>query len=195
MRVIFLIPVLATLSGCAFSEDTVDVPYAPTQAAPVASAVPLSLTLTDGRIANRARISVKINGYGMDAAPIRAARPVTEIVHDALAQEFRERGFRLDGTSRTVNVTVEKFYNSFGIGLLSGTATGDVQLNVSVAYGSRTSFQRTYKGRSSASILLANGSNAALSVSEALQDAIGQMFADQAFVTALTAQASPDGTT
>lgn len=179
---------LLGLAGCAFTEDVADVAYTPTPAGALAGAGPIGTDVADGRTSNRLRISMKINGYGMDAASIRSSKPVPDIVREALQTEFTERGFSLSGKSPMVTVTIQKFYNSFSAGVFAGNATGDVELGVSVAGAGTAAFQQTYTGSSNATIMLANGSNAAKSVSAALQDAIRRMFADPAFVAAVTAR-------
>jgi len=186
-RLLTFLPVLILVSACAYSEDVADVPYTPINAAPMSGAVPLSLNVTDGRTSNRTRISVKVTGYDTGGAPIRSSRPIPDIVRDALTTEFRNRGFPLAANGRVVTVTIMTFYNSFGTSL-GFSSEGDVTLNVAVTNGSVMAYQHIYTGEShtQAMVLMANGSNAAASVSNALQNAIGQMFADAAFVSALT---------
>jgi uncharacterized lipoprotein len=182
---VFCLVLLAGLSGCAFSEDTADVHYAPAAAAPVPGAGAITLAVADGRISNRTRISVKINGYDTEAAPIRSSRPVPDIVRDALKAEFAQRGFSLSPGHRLVTVTIRKFVNQYDIGVLSIQATGAADLDVAVSGGPAPPFQQSYQGKSYNIVLIANGSNAASSVEAALHDAMARMFADPAFVAAL----------
>jgi uncharacterized lipoprotein len=185
-RLLIVIPALAVLSACVYSDETSDVHYTPLIARPVSDGVPVSLTVTDGRTTNRTRISVKLDGYGADAAPIRASRPVPDIVRDAVALELRDRGFPVVTNARIVNVTIENFYSNYVNGTFPSVAAGDVKLAVTVSDGPRVLYSNTYDGRSDASVFIAAGNNAADSVAKALQDAIGQMFSDAAFVSALT---------
>jgi uncharacterized lipoprotein YajG len=85
-----------------------------------------------------------------------------------------------------VSITVDNFYSNYVNGTFPAVAAGDVKLAVTVADGARALYSNTYDGRSNGSVLIAAGNNAADSVAKALQDAIGQMFADPAFVSALT---------
>lgn len=181
----------ALLAGCAFSEDTPEIKYAPSAASPIAQAQPVGITVIDGRIADRNRISTKINGYGMEAAAIRPANDIVDVVRQALKTEFEQRGFPVDAGGRIVRVTVSRFYNQFHIALFKD-AKGDVDLAVTVTdpNGSQL-YSQHYAGRSSLTAVLANGSNAAESVATALRDAISKMFADPSFVASVTVLLPP----
>ena len=185
-RLLIVLPALAFLSACVYSEEVSEIHYTPLAAAPIATGVPLSLAVADGRTTNRTRISVKLDGYGADAAPIRASRPITDIVRDAMSQELEHRGFSLAPNARLVSIRVDNFYSNYVNGTFPSVAAGDVKLAVMVADGSRPLYSNIYDGRSNGSVLIAAGNNAAESVAKALQDAIGQMFSDPAFVSALT---------
>jgi uncharacterized lipoprotein YajG len=125
----------------------------------------------------------------MDMASIRASRPVDEIVRSAVEAEFRQRGFSIQADGRKVQVSVNTFYNTFQTGVFAGGATGDVQLSIAVsANPGAPTFRQTYAGVSNSTIMLANGSNAAESVAKALQDALRRMFADPAFLAAVSSR-------
>lgn len=183
------------LAGCAFSEDTADIHYAPIAAAPVAGADPITLTVTDGRTSFRTRIAMKQNGYGMDGAAIRAARPVTDIVRDALAAEFTQRGFTIVQDGRPVGVSVTLFYNFFGLGVPSGSAVaslayhGDAhgQVGLTVSIGGARPFSRHYDGVGNANVILMSGDNAARTLTDGLHDVVAKMFADPELLAAITA--------
>jgi uncharacterized lipoprotein YajG len=187
MRILGLLLLVATLGGCATSEDVADIKYVPTTAAPVSNPQPVSVTSVDARSADRERISTKLNGFGMEMAAIRSTKDVPAVVSDALKTEFEERGFHVSSNGRPVTVTVNRFYNQYHTGAFSGTADGDVEIAITVtdSTGAKV-YSQTYDGKSETSIMLANGSNAAASVAAALKDAVGKMFADPAFVTAIT---------
>lgn len=175
------------LSGCATSEDVVDIKYIPNTASVVPAAKPVGLTVVDGRTSDRNRISAKMNGYGMEMAAIRAKQDVRDIVKDALKTEFEERGFHVESGDRAVTVTINRFYNQYETGLISGAAHGDVNLTVSVADAAGNAvYSKTYAGVVKNTVMMAGGSNAAESVAGALRDAANQMFADTTFVSAIT---------
>jgi uncharacterized lipoprotein YajG len=187
------VAMLALLSGCAFTEDSVDIKYIPTTASAMADAKPIGLTVIDGRLSDRNRISAKENGYGMEMAPIRSKADITDVVKAALKTEFEERGFHIDGGGRAVSVTITRFYNQFSVGLVSGSAAGEVDLTVTVSdEAGKQLYSTTYGGASKNSVLMADGSNAAASIAAALKDASIKMFADPAFVAAIT-KTAPSG--
>jgi len=186
-RSLAMLATIAVLGGCAFTEDTVDIKYIPTQATAIADAKPVGLTIVDARTSDRGRISAKMNGYGMEMAAIRSKQDVTDIVNAALKTEFEARGFHVESSGRAVTVTIIRFYNQFGTGFFAGSATGNVNLMVTVAGPGGTSlYAGAIDGASKMSIQLANGSNAAESLANAIADAVKKLFADPAFVTAIT---------
>lgn len=186
-RSLALLATIAVLGGCAFTEDTVDIKYVPTGATAIADAKPVGLTVVDGRTTDRARISAKMNGYGMEMAPIRSKIDVTDVVNAALKTEFEARGFHVESSGRAVTVTVNRFYNQFGTGFFSGTANGDVNLAVIVAGpGGAPLYTGTIDGTSKMNVQMADGSNAAESLANAIADAVKKLFADPAFVAAIT---------
>lgn len=191
IRSLAMMAMIAALSGCALTEDTVDIKYIPTNATAIPDAKPVGLTVVDGRTTDRNRISAKMNGYGMEMAAIRSKAEVTDIVNAALKTEFEARGFHVDTSGRAVTVTVNHFYNQFGTGFFSGSATGDVNLGVTVAGPAGASlYTGAIDGTSKMNIQMAGGSNAAESLANAIADAVKKLFADPAFVTAIT-QGSP----
>ncbi|HEX4506584.1 MAG TPA: YajG family lipoprotein [Alphaproteobacteria bacterium] len=186
-RSLALLATIAVLGGCALTEDTVDIKYIPTKATMIADAKPVGLSVVDGRTTDRARISAKMNAYGMEMAAIRSKEDVTDVVNAALKTEFEARGFHVESSGRAVTVTVNHFYNQFGTGFFSGTATGDVNLGVTVAGPAGAPlYTGTIDGTSKMSIQMAGGSNAAESLATAIADAVTKLFADPAFVSAVT---------
>jgi uncharacterized lipoprotein YajG len=192
MRETLMVMVLASaLAGCALSEDVVDVPYPPPTASPVAAAGPVGLAVLDQRTSDRARISTKINGYGMDMAAIRSNAPVPDMVRSALEAELKQRGFSVGAGGPPITVGVERFYNTFDFGFASGTAKAQVDLAVTVAAANGgSSFTQKYSGTAEESVMTASGSNAAETLSKALQAAIQKMFGDSNFLQAIEAKST-----
>ena len=182
------------LGGCAFSEDVVDVPYAPAAAGPVDGAGAVALSVSDARTSFRTRIAMKQNGYGMDGAAIRASRPVPDIVRDALAGAFTQRGFRVAGDGVPVTVSVKTFYTYFGSTIPSGSLilpmnySGDSHgvVDLAVRVGGTRPVAREYQGIANSNVFLTTGGNAAKAVAGGMQDAIGKMFADPTFLAAVS---------
>lgn len=175
-------------SACATSEDVVPVRYAVSAAPRVAGAdaITVSVVGTDARTENRARIGVQINGYGMDMAAIRATEEVSDIVRNAIAAELSQRGYRVGDGGARVNASVETFFNDFTTGMLAGKSTADVAMTVTVTgrNGAQT-YSRRITGHAERTVQIANGGNAATTLSQALSQATGTLMADPAFTAAL----------
>jgi uncharacterized lipoprotein YajG len=191
MRILAVVALAATVTACATTEETVSVGYLPSSAPVTAGAEAIQVTVTavDARTTNRARISTKINGYGMEMAPIRSKEEVADIVRDALSAEFKQHGYKLAAGGPKVEAKVTTFYNQFGVGMWSGKANSEVNLTVAVTSPSGAQvYSRDLTGKASKTVQMAGGKNAALSLSEALADDFKTLFADEAFTKALSAQ-------
>lgn len=186
----------AGLAACATSEDIVDITYAPPATAartPGAESISVTVVGEDARTVNRGRIGSQINGYGMEMAAIRSEREVATVVQSALSAELGQRGYRLQPGGVSVRAAVDTFFNTFAVGMMSGQSTGRVQMTVTVAdSGGQPLYRRTIAGEVQRSVMLANGPTAADSLSMALGQAIGTLFADRAFTAALAGTASSD---
>lgn len=177
-----------SLSACATSEDVVPIPYAVSAATavPGASSITVTVAATDARTENRARIGAQINGYGMEMAAIRSDTEITEVVQNAIAVELRQRGYSVGEAGARVNASVETFYNSFKVGMLAGKSQADVAMTVTVT--GRTGgevYSRRLSAQAERSVQLANGGNAATTLSQALSKVLEELMADPAFTAAL----------
>ncbi|WP_426013222.1 YajG family lipoprotein [Caulobacter sp. DWR2-3-1b2] len=191
MRILAIIALAATVTACATTEEVIPVGYVPAAVPAVAGADSILVTVTavDGRSTNRARISTKINGYGMEMAPIRSKEEVADIVRDALSAEFKQHGYRLASGGPKVEAKVTTFYNQFGVGMFAGKANSEVNVTVSVTSPSGAQvYTRDLAGKASKSVQMASGKNAVASLTEALADDFKTLFADEAFTKALSAQ-------
>jgi len=176
------------VSACATSEDVVPVPYTVSTAARVPGAESITVTVasTDARTENRARIGAQVNGYGMEMAAIRSETEVTQVVQDAIAAELAQRGYTVGTSGARVNASVETFYNKFTTGLLAGKSTADVALTVTVTGRSGAQvYSRRVTGQAERTVQIANGGNAARTLSEALGTALTELMADPTFTAAL----------
>jgi len=176
------------LSACATSEDIVPIPYTAAAAPRIAGAEAITVTVaaSDGRTENRARIGAQINGYGMEMAAIRSEVEVAQVVQDAIAAELTQRGYSVGTTGPRVNAEVQTFYNKFSVGLLAGKSTADVVLNITVVdRAGNQIYSRAASGKAERTVQLANGGNAATTLSQALAQALSSVTADPAFVAAL----------
>ena len=191
VRILAIVALAATVTACATTEETVPVGYvpAPVSAQAGAEAIQVTVTAVDARSTNRARISTKINGYGMEMAPIRSQGEVADIVRDALSAEFKQHGYKLAAGGPKVEAKVSTFYNQFGVGMFAGKANSEVNLTVAVTSPSGVLvYSRDLAGKASKSVQMASGKNAAASLSEAMAENFKVLFADEAFIKALSAQ-------
>lgn len=191
MRILAIVALAATVTACATTEETVPVGYvpAPASAQPGAEAIQVTVTAVDARTTNRARISTKMNGYGMEMAPIRSKEEVADIVRDALSAEFKQRGYKLAAGGPKVEAKVATFYSQYGVGILAGKAVATADLTVTVTSPSGAEvYKRVLNGKSEKSVQIFNGKNAAAALSAALADDFKTLFADEAFTKALAAQ-------
>ena len=109
------------VSGCALTEEIISVDYKAIETArkiPGAENIALALTISDAREADRAKVSAKINGYGMEMAAIRSKRKVVDILNDAIKTELTARGYQLRGNGAPVEVSLVRFYNTYKVGFL-----------------------------------------------------------------------------
>lgn len=191
MKKIFAaIAMAVSLSACALTVDEVDLAYKP-QTQPVAiggaDSVKVKVTAQDARASNRDRISVKKNGYGMEMAAIVAKQDVPKLVADAIEQDLKARGFRIENGQVFVLVDVNKFYNDFKTGFFSGQAAGEVMLNVQVMNAAgKLFYSRSYPGEHVVTdVMLMGGDNAKTAVEGALGNALAKMMGDQYFIQAV----------
>lgn len=188
MRMLAIVALAATLTACATTEEIVPIPYAPAEAAavPGAESIQVTVVAVDARTTNRQRVSTKINGYGMEMAPIRSKEEVADVVRDALSAELKKRGYGLGSGGPKVEAKVVTFYSKFGVGVFAGKSEANVDLTVSVtSAGGETLYTRELKGKADKSVQIASGKNAAATLSAALADDFKTLFADEAFTKAL----------
>jgi uncharacterized lipoprotein YajG len=179
-------------AGCATQEDVVAVPYSARGGPAVGNGIAVLVTVEDARTEDRTRISNKINGYGMEMAAIRADRPVTDIVRDALQTELRARGFRIGPGGPQAKLAVQRFYAGFKTKVWTMDAVADVKLHVRVASAAdRALYERQIdvEGKQG-DAFISSGSNAAIGLGDGMTKAFAMLFDDPAFVAALT-QAAP----
>jgi uncharacterized lipoprotein YajG len=180
VRLLRVLPIVALsfLGACALERDLVEVRHPPPQAVavvPGAAQVSVRLVATDAREANRERVGVKKNGYGMELAPIIATNDVVAEVGAAVSAVLTAQGFSTAGGPGEVRVELLRFFNDFKIGFWAGAAEADVSINLRVtdAIGAII-YTRVITVRGIKSpIGLASGSNAR----DALQDGMARLMA------------------
>lgn len=181
---------LATLgSGCALTKDYVNLEYTPQQnVAKVEGAdkVTVTVKLNDAR-STKDKVSCKKNGYGMEMASIISKDDVAMLVSDAIADELRNRGFKVQEGNVTVEIELTKFYSDFKIGFWSGSAAAEVACNIQVRQpdGNIHYAKATVGMHRKTGVLVMSGENAKIALEEALKDAVAKMMQDEAFIKAL----------
>jgi len=170
------------MMGCATSEDTISISYrSAATASTVAGAEDVSLAISaiDGRTTNRTVVSRKINGYGMEMAAIRSNQDITGVVRNALRAEFVRRGFTVGEGGMPLVATITKFYNQYASGFFSGTSTADIAINISVANGDETIFEKSYTGTQENDVMIAGGENAKAALDAALTKIVSKIMVDK----------------
>lgn len=190
-RAVLLIVGLTT--GCALQPDYIEVRRTPRVGiSPMAGAeaVNVSVEARDGRQI-RDRVSNKVNGYGMEMAPIIATNDILAEVRSAVVDELRGRGFQIGGLHGAVDIELLRFYSRFQVGFFTGAAAAEVSANVRVtAPGGRIVYARTYSADGiNPDLLLASGENARIALVAGLDRLIRQIGEDTAFLQALTSLA------
>ena len=188
-----------TLGACALTTDTLVPGYQPqpwARRVNGAEQVAVRVVVRDMR-RDRARVSVKKNGYGMEMAPIVSATDVAAFVRANVALELARRGFTVGQTGLVVNVDLRKYFNDFKTGFFSGDALAEVIFDV-------TAFQTGPEGEGPPIFLghfegagqnngvqLSSGENAKVALDAAFTDAMRMMFSDRRFLAALMQTAAP----
>ncbi|MGK7867086.1 YajG family lipoprotein [Falsiroseomonas sp. E2-1-a20] len=184
------------LSGCALERDYIEVRHvaAPgVQAIPGASEVVVSVDTRDGRTI-RDRVSNKINGYGMEMAPIISTNDVITETQRAIVEELTSRGFRIGGSEARLDVEVLRFFSQFQTGFFAGSAKADLSVNVRLTDRSgRLVLAKTFTAEGIVpSLQLASGANARLALEDGLRKLI-RMIGDDVELAQALLRAGPAG--
>lgn len=189
LPLIAILLVALSINGCALTEDKVDISYTPQQNVDKidgAELINVSVNLTDTRTV-KDKISTKKNGYGMEMAAIKAKNDITALVSNAIKDELRNRGFKLQNGNVVINTELNKFYNDFKIGFWSGTAASEVIMNVQIKNSDgNIVYAKTINGlHNEEGIQIMSGNNAKISIEKAMQIAIAKLMEDDSFITSL----------
>jgi uncharacterized lipoprotein len=190
--------VLVFGSGCALTEDHIEIAYASTTPRAVvkgAEGVNVEVRVVDGRGASaddrrpngESKVSAKKNGYGMEMAAILATNDVPAVLKSAIASELSGRGFRIGAGSIVVSVELGRFWNDFKIGFLTGDASAELTMNVQVKRrdGSVAFIKLVTAQGENPGIGLASGDNAKVALDAALGSAVRKLVSDAGFISAL----------
>ena len=131
-----LLALALLVTGCAFTTSKLDIAYSPDQAGPLATVAPREVSV--GPFADKrpdvARIGYKRNGFGQKTADIVPARPVAEIVRDAIAAELAKNGHRAATAAPALALSgdVTEFWFDLSVGAFTIEYTGRVGATVNI---------------------------------------------------------------
>lgn len=187
---LFVVIAALSMSACALTVDTVEVPYQePTSKISVgADGKAFQVSVLDLRAKYKGRIGAKINGFGTEMADIKSTLPVRDIVSNALKSELKARNITIsDQDAKSVEAEVVAFHNNFKFGVITGEARAIITINMKVKNGSGTIIYvgNVTEVNQMTGILAATGENAALALEGALQRTMRSLFNDSDFVKAL----------
>ena len=190
LRYITLILIAVVFSGCALTEDKIDIPYQGRGNITVvdgADKVNVEVKNEDKRTVFKDRVSAKKNGYGMEMAKIVPSNDVAKTFSDAVLFELENLGFKNGTGGKVVKVELIRFYNDFKMGFFAGDAVADGLINIVVTNGkNEVIFTKSYEGGGIyPNIQLALGENAREALIKAMTDIVGKVAQDKDLHAAL----------
>jgi len=192
---VLLVIVAILANGCALTTEYVDIEYIPEAGVSKvdgADFVEVSVKLTDVRT-TKDKVSCKKNGFGMEMAAIISKDDVTTLVANAIENELRNRGFKITEGSVQVDIELNKFYNDFKVGLVSGSTTSEVIMTVRVKdLDGNINYAKCVTGLHTIGVMLFTGKNTKISLEVALKDAVSKLMHDSSFIAALVKEAELD---
>jgi uncharacterized lipoprotein YajG len=189
-RYLALLAVVLVFTGCALTEDKIDIPYqgrANITVVQGADKVNVEVKNEDKRTVFKDRVGAKKNGYGMEMAKIVPTNDVAKTFSDAVMFELENLGFKNGAGGKTVKVELVRFYNDFKMGFFAGDAVADGLVNIVVTNNkNEVIFTRSYEGGAVyPNIQLALGENAREALIKAMTDIVGKVAQDKELHTAL----------
>ena len=133
MKKFILIIILFFSSGCALTQDTIDIPYegkANLIVVDGAEYIEVFVNHKDKRTVYKDRVSTKKNGYGMEMAKIVSKNDVAKTFEEAIKFELENLGFKIGDNGKKLTVELIRFYNDFKMGFFAGDAVADGLVNV-----------------------------------------------------------------
>jgi uncharacterized lipoprotein len=189
-RYLTLLAIASVFTGCALTEDRIDIPYqgrANITVVQGADKVNVEVKNEDKRTVFKDRVGAKKNGYGMEMAKIVPNNDVAKTFSDAVMFELENLGFKNGTGGKTVKVELVRFYNDFKMGFFAGDAVADGLINIVVTNSkNEVLFTRSYEGGGVyPNIQLALGENAREALIKAMTDIVGKVAQDKELHTAL----------
>jgi uncharacterized lipoprotein len=190
LRYITLIFIAFVFTGCALTEDKIDIPYqgrANITVVEGADKVNVEVKNEDKRTVFKDRVGAKKNGYGMEMGKITSNNDVAKTFSDAVLFELENLGFKNGTGGKIVKVELIRFYNDFKMGFFAGDAVADGLVNIVVTNGkNEVIFSKSYEGGGVyPNIQLALGENAREALIIAMTDIVGKVAQDKDLHAAL----------
>jgi uncharacterized lipoprotein YajG len=187
---VLLFALAFVLGGCAMTKDYVRIGYVPQGSPPrIAGAenIKLRVDVQDYR-SIKDRVSAKKNGFGAETAPIIAENRISDLFAGAISTELTHRGFQIGDGGLVVTAEINRFYNDFKAGMMSGNAVAEAAMNVTVrSKDGRTLFSRGFSAEGSHSgFSTLDGPNAKIALDSCLANIVSRLFSDTEFNAALT---------
>ncbi len=177
------------LSGCALTTSRVPLHYYPqSNVSPSTLARNVIVNVHVQDLRKHKKVGNKKNGFGMVMAAIYAKKNVAGTVRNAIEKALQERGFRLGRNAIVfVNVGIAKFYNTFNMGLITGSAVAKLDMTVIVKNknGKQLFYHKISAEGKNNGIIIASGSNAGVALDRALTNGVNMLFSNSQFMAAL----------
>ena len=188
LRYITLLAIASIFTGCALTEDKIDIPYQGRGNITVvqgADKINVEVKNEDKRTVFKDRVGAKKNGYGMEK--IVPSNDVAKTFSDAVLFELENLGFKNGAGGKVVKVELIRFYNDFKMGFFAGDAVADGLINIVVTNGkNEVIFTKSYEGGGIyPNIQLALGENAREALIKAMTDIVGKVAQDKDLHSAL----------
>ncbi|WP_257303591.1 YajG family lipoprotein [Geothrix campi] len=121
--------------GCAFTTETIHIDYpAPVSIEKIkgAEAIRVKVEVKDLRPNTTREVAKKINGFGMETAPIFNDEDVQLLVKRSVETELRARGYDLEGGKVPLQIELLTFIHRYNSGFFSGDSKAEVSFVVRV---------------------------------------------------------------
>ena len=182
--------ILVFSSGCAFTQDKINIPYegkANLVVVDGAGNVEVLVNNEDKRTVYKDRVGSKKNGYGMEMAAIIPENDIAKTFADAIEFELQNLGFKIGDNGKILTVELVRFYNDFKMGFFAGDAVADGLVNVVIKdKNENLLFSKSYEGGAiEPNIQLATGHNAKIALTKALANIVAKIAHDKDMHSAL----------
>ena len=169
MKYLITLIILVVSSGCALTQDTINIQYegkANLIVVEGAESIEVLVKHEDKRTVYKDRVGTKKNGYGMEMAKIVPENDIATTFADAIKFELQNLGFKIGDNGKKLTVELVRFYNDFKMGFFAGDAVADGLINVAIKDKSgELLFSKSYEGGAiEPNIQLALGHNAEIAL-------------------------------